>query len=244
MRKGFTLIELMIVIAIIAIIAAIAIPNLIQSRKSANEQAAASALKSFVTHETAWSTGDKDGNGEKDFWTLDVQGFFKIEQSSMNGQPVALIQRTVAQADYCPSNTAAVSDDGTAPDYLACTDTNVNLSTTPVPDKGYYFAAFVTNPAGNNYAQDVDGDTLAWENSTEYAFMAFPAKAGSTGDNAFIMNETNDVWEINALKADAVTNNTFNNTTTNMPNGTIGSGGTPPITQYPTDPKASGYAVR
>lgn len=37
MRKAFTLIELMIVISIVAIIAAIAIPNLMESRKSVND---------------------------------------------------------------------------------------------------------------------------------------------------------------------------------------------------------------
>ncbi len=53
MRKkpGFTLIELMIVVAIIAIIAAIAIPNLLRSRMSANEANAAAGVRTISTAE-------------------------------------------------------------------------------------------------------------------------------------------------------------------------------------------------
>ena len=66
-QQGFTLIELMIVIAIIAIIAAIAIPNLLEARKGANESAAISSLRTLVTVQALYRDTDKNGDGEADF---------------------------------------------------------------------------------------------------------------------------------------------------------------------------------
>jgi prepilin-type N-terminal cleavage/methylation domain-containing protein len=91
-QKGFSLIELLIVVAIILIIAAIAIPNLLRSRMAANESSAVGSIRTINTSEVAYAT------------TYPAVGFTAL--ASMGGAAA-----TCAQPTGATSTTACLIDD-------------------------------------------------------------------------------------------------------------------------------------
>lgn len=116
-RKGFTLVEIMIVVAIIALLAAIAIPNLIGARKTANEAAAKANIKVLGTEEETYSAGA--GNGA-------------YATAAILGAAIGTEGSSAAYQKYCaaPCTTATTGCGGY---YYTCTPAAGSYSFTATP---------------------------------------------------------------------------------------------------------------
>ncbi len=195
--KGFTLIELMIVIAIIAIIAAIAIPGLLQAQRASNERNASASLKTMATAEADFRANDRDNNRAQDYWTHDVSGLYTLTPYGLSGAPataarIKLIDISIASADTDAAQafaTASASSWGT---------TSVTLIQ-PSSAKAAYWYFAMDQDLGTGVSADYrQADTIATANTSHkntsiFGFGAYPDSMGS-GRNMFIVNENNTVF--------------------------------------------------
>ena len=62
-KSGFTLVEIMIVVAIIGLLAAIAIPNFVKARSASQKAACIANLKQIEGAKATWALENKKGNG-------------------------------------------------------------------------------------------------------------------------------------------------------------------------------------
>jgi len=181
-RGGFTLTQLIVVVAVLAVLAALSVPSLAASRRAENNRNAATSLKTLSSAEADFRANDRDWNGVNDFWTADVKSLYTLTSAR---QPIRLIEPGVAAADA----------DG---NQIHAGGLNLPLRNFASRDAhhGYWFVALVRDHYdGKDYMEDTGGVPPMGRvhNRSKFGFAALPDVSRS-GTYTLWINENNSLW--------------------------------------------------
>ena len=141
-NRGFSLLELLIVVAIILIIATIAIPSLLRSRQAAQESSAVAQLRTVNTAEVTYLSSNAGAYGS--IPELITQGLLDSRfTGSVSGYTFAV---TATGSDYTASATPSSTNAGRF-GYFSTPDAVVRYQTTVVA--GVCSPCFPTGQSGN-----------------------------------------------------------------------------------------------
>jgi prepilin-type N-terminal cleavage/methylation domain-containing protein len=179
-RRGFTIIELLIVVAVIAIVASIALPRMMGAKMSANETSAVATLRALVTAQMQTQTAasiDTDGDGIAEYGYLGELAGSAPVRVAVGGAPAAGV--------------AGVDEIEPSPLIQALG----RVANGVVTHSGYVFQLWLADAAGAGVAEDATGGKLAApfpdsDNSEIYwCAYGWPISAGGTGNKAFFVNQ-------------------------------------------------------
>ncbi len=191
-NAGFTLIELMIVVAIIAVIASVAIPKLLSARLSANESAAISTLRSISSAQAQLQSSvsidvDQDGAGEYGYFG-ELAGTIPLRESDGAGG---------TQLGAAPGDLLSPAMLSSALGIVA--DKVVTRS-------GYCFQIWLPDDTAGAPAGQAEEDDGGWDaaNTVDpdnaevfWCCYAWPLDFGGTGNRVFFINQDGDILQYN-----------------------------------------------
>ncbi len=181
-EQGFTLIELMIVVSIIAIIASIAVPNLVSARKSANENTTIAALKNLASAQSqisARAAVDVDHNGAGEFGFFgELAGVSGIRDAS-GGASTEFLRPAILSGGYGRIQAGGISGGGV------------------VSRSGYFIQIFLPDATGNPMAEGTSGGIGSGipspsKSSNYWCAYAWPI-SGASGQRCFFINQAGDI---------------------------------------------------
>jgi len=169
-QSGFTLIELMIVTAVVGVLAGVAVPNLTSARTVANERAVAATLRTIATAQAQCCSqqvvdGDGDGRGEA-LGLGELAGTQPLRTSAVRLVPPGLAQS------------------------LGTLDANGYATS-----KGYLLALYLPDASGTGLiASPTNGSSIdADQAEVSWTCVAWPASRGRSGNTTFFVNQSGEI---------------------------------------------------
>lgn len=173
--RGFTLLEILIILVVIAILVTIAIPNLLSSKVEANETAAIATIRQVLQSQMVFTQGreaDLNGNGVGEYGTFgELSGNVAVRAAS--------------------GGTKFVSPSVINPSFRAIS---------PVGEMfrhGYYFRIYLPGPGGEGLLElpggGADPNVDAERAESVWCVYAWPQRYGGTGRRTFFSNQNGDI---------------------------------------------------